>query len=160
MHEKIIELLNNRIQQEELSARIYKAMSVWLNYNGFAGAAKLWQKYSDEEVKHSEIAYNYLLDLDIMPAVDSLQKPQTAFESLEQIIQLSYKHELEITAQCNRLAKNSYEVGDFQTLQLAQSYLKEQVEEQAKTKYWIDRLKAFGNSKEALRLLDNEMGEI
>lgn len=160
MHEKIIELLNNRIQQEELSARIYKAMSVWLNYNGFAGAAKLWQKYSDEEVKRSEITYNYLLDLDIMPAVDSLQKPQTAFESLEQIIQLSYKHELDITAQCNRLAKNSYEVGDFQTLQLAQSYLKEQVEEQAKTKYWIDRLKAFGNSKEALRLLDNEMGEI
>ncbi len=160
MHEKIIELLNNRIQQEELSARIYKAMSVWLNYNGFAGAAKLWQKYSDEEVKRSEITYNYLLDLDIMPAVDSLQKPQTAFESLEQIIQLSYKHELDITSQCNRLAKNSYEVGDFQTLQLAQSYLKEQVEEQAKTKYWIDRLKAFGNSKEALRLLDNEMGEI
>lgn len=158
--DKIIELINYRIQQEEQSARIYKAMSVWLNYNGFTGAAQLWDKYSKEEVIHSEIAYKYLLDLDVQPEIPALSEPQLSFLGFEDVIKKSYEHEIDITNQCNRLAKVAFEEGDFMTLQLAQWYLKEQAEEISKTKGWIDKLNAFGVSKEALRLLDNEMSEI
>jgi ferritin len=45
------------------------------------------------------------------------------------------------------------------SLNVALWYLNEQTEELAKTKYWLDRLEAFGSDKTALRLLDNEMGE-
>lgn len=158
--EKTTGLMNYRIEQEELSSRIYKAMSVWLDYNGFPGAAKLWAKYSEEEAAHAEIAYKYLLDLDVMPEVPPLEKPQTEFNGLPDIIRLSYNHELDVTEQCNKLARTAFEEGDFMTLQLAQWYLKEQTEEIAKTKGWVDKLNAFGQSKEALRLLDNEMAEL
>ena len=158
--EKIIDLMNYRIHEEELSARLYKAMSVWLNYNGFTGAAALWDSYSKEEVIHSEKAYNYLLDLDILPEVPTLEQPQITFTNFQEVIQESYKHELVVTGQCNRLAKVAFEEGDFMTMNLAQWYLNEQTEEISKTKGWVDKLNAFGQSKEALRLLDNEMAEL
>lgn len=154
----LIGLLNYRIEQEELSSRIYLAMSTWLSFHGFQGAADLWKKYSDEEIVHSRFAYDYLLDLDILPTVPALEQPQLEFNSLPQVIALSYQHEVEVTKQCHDLARAAAQEGDFMTVALAQKYLTEQVEELAKTQYWIDRLEAFGADPAALRLLDNEMG--
>lgn len=158
--EPVIALMQYRIQQEELSSRLYKEMSVYLNFNGFSGAAALWDKYSKEEQVHAEVAYEYLLDLDILPVVPTLESPEKNFRGLVDIIKKSYQHELVITEQCNALAEGALEKADFMTLEKAQWYLKEQTEEIAKTKYWLDRLEAFGDSKEALRLLDNEMAEM
>jgi ferritin len=155
---KMIELVNFRIEQEELSSRLYLAMSLWLDVNGYAGAAKLWKSYSDEELGHAKWSYEYLTDLNILPKVPKLDQPQTDFQGLPTIIVDSYKHELKITAQCQEFAREAQGEGDYMTLNLAQKFLKEQVDEIAKTTYWVDRLKAFGNDKIALRLLDNEMG--
>ena len=159
INDKIIGLINYRIQQEEYSSRLYLAMSKWLNFNGYFGAAKLWQKYSDEELKHAGWAYSYLEDLNILPIVPALDNPPSEFEGLCNIIHDSLDHEVDVTNQCSELAKSALAENDFMTLELAQKYLKEQVEEIAKTTYWVDRLEAFGETPEALRLLDNEMGE-
>lgn len=155
---KIEELINYRIAQEENSYRLYLAMSKWLGYNGYSGASKLWNKYAQEELAHAEWAYNYLEELDLLPTVPSLEAPEMEYKSLPEICKLSYEHELMITNECNDLAKAALTENDFMTLQLAQKYLTEQTEEIGRQTYWLDRLSAFGDSKEALRLLDNEMG--
>jgi len=154
----MIKFLNFRISQEENSSRLYLAMSVWLNFKGYAGAAKLWKKYSGEEQAHADWAYGYLLDLNVMPAVPALKQPISEFKSLPQIILASKKHEITVTEQCQQLAKAAQAEADYMTVELAQRYLKEQVEELGKTQYWIDKLEAFGVHKTALRLLDDEMG--
>jgi ferritin len=156
----MIALLNYRIQQEELSSRLYKAMAIYLNFNGFAGAAKLWEKYAAEETTHAQWTYDFLLDLDIQPTVPELSRPSDQFDGLIDICKKSYEHERQITEQCQALAKACLEQGDFLTFTLAEKLVKEQVEEISKTVYWLDRIEAFGTSKEALRLLDNEMGSI
>ena len=160
INQKVVQLMNLRIKNEELSSRLYKSMSVWLNYNGYTGAAKLWDSYSKEEQLHAEKAYNYLLDLDIMPEIPTLESPKKDFSGLVDIIKQSYDHEILITNQCNDLAKAALQESDFMTLQLAQEYLKEQQDEIAKTCGWLDKLEAFGTDKIALRLLDNEMGNL
>jgi ferritin len=156
--DKMIELLNYRIQQEEASSRLYLAMSLWLDINGYFGAAKKWKEYSEEERKHAEWSYKYLLDLNIKPTVPALEEPEAEFKGLPDIIIRSYKHELEITKQCQNFAKEANAVGDFMTFGLAQKFCTEQVDELAKTNALVDRLKAFGTDKIALRLLDNELG--
>ena len=156
---KIEELINFRIQQEELSSRLYLAMSKWLMFNGYAGASKLWKKYSDEEMTHAGWAYEYLDDLDLLPVVPQLEKPQSDFKGLVEICKASYDHEMLVTKQCNELATVAAQENDYMTLQLAQKFLKEQVEEIGKTTYWLDRIEAFGTSPESLRLLDDEMSE-
>jgi len=158
INDELIKLINYRIQQEELSSRLYLAMSLWLDINGYNGAAKLWKSYSEEEKAHADWSYQYLLNLNIKPIVPALEQQPTEFKSLSEIILASYKHELVITKQCQELAKKAQELNDYMTFDLAQKFVKEQVDELAKTNYWIDRLKAFGSEKDVLRLLDNEMG--
>jgi len=157
--QRVINLLNYRIEQEEYSSRLYKSMAIWLEYNGYLGAAKLWNRYSKEELEHAEWAYEYLLDLDIMPNVPALLKPESEFAGLVDILQRSFDHETLITNQCQNFASESFKDADFMALELAQKYLKEQQEELSKTTKWLDRIEAFGTTNDVLRLLDNELSE-
>lgn len=154
----IIDLLDLRIKNEEQSARLYKSMSLWLNLNGYMGAAKLWCRYSEEESVHVKWAIDYLLSLNVLPTIPEQPKPLKTFKGLPSIVALSYQHELQITEECKELAKQALKEGDAMTLSLAQKYLAEQVEELDKMQAWLDKLEAFGDSKESLFLLDQEMG--
>ena len=157
--DKIIKLLNYRIQQEEQSSRLYKSISIWLNLNGFTGASKLWDKYSKEEQSHAQWSYDYLLDLNIKPITPSQEEPQNEFKGLANIIALSYKHELDITEQVKLLAKTCLDEGDLMTFNLAQKYVWEQVEEISKLQYFLDYLQSFGDTGTSLAMLDEKMGE-
>ena len=117
--DKLIRIINYRIEQEEYSSRLYRSMYVWLNYNGYLGAAKLWKQYSDEEMKHAEWAYEYLLDLDVLPEVPAMKKPDCNCTSLEEVIHKSYEHEQRVTQQCQEFAQIAMEENDFMTLHFA-----------------------------------------
>lgn len=153
-----MKLLNFRIEQEEISSRLYLAMSTWLNNNGYTGSAALWKKYSDEEMTHANWARQYLLSMGVTPATPALDMPQQNFAGLPEIIQQTHDHEIKITKQCKQFATIIFKEGDHMMYQLALQYLKEQVEEHDKAQNLVDRLKAFGTDKIALRLLDNELG--
>ena len=83
--------LNYRVQQEEYSARIYLSMSMWLNNEGYMGAAALWRTYSDEEMKHADIARKYMLSFGIQPATPRLDQPKQTFSGLPEIIKMSFE---------------------------------------------------------------------
>jgi ferritin len=156
-NDECIEILNYRIVQEEESSRLYHAMSIWLNDNGYMGAAKQWEKDSQDELKHALLAKNFLLDLGIQPVLPQLSQPKQKFTGLDQIIYESYDHELEVTNQCNLLANYAATSGNHLLYQLALKYVQEQQEELGKLQTLIDQLEAFGTDKIALRLLDDQL---
>lgn len=160
LSEKMLGLLKTRIQNEEYSSRLYQAMSQFLDYNGYTGAAKLWKKYSDEEKVHASWVTSFLLDLDYLPPLPEAKEPPLEYGCLCDIIKKSYDHECQITNECKELAKAAMSEADFLTYGLAQKLVNEQVEELAKTQLWIDKLETFGEDKIAQRLLDNEMDEL
>lgn len=153
----VVDTLNYRIEQEEQSSRLYHAMSMWLNDNGYFGAAKEWQKYSEEELSHAKWAKDYLLALGVQPAIPALPKPTQVFTGLLDVVRKSHKHEILITQQCNDMAKTSLKNGDFLLHQLALKYLSEQVEEMEKLQDLIDRLQIAGEDKAAILLIDKEL---
>lgn len=156
--ENCIEILNQRIEQEELSARLYEAMSLWLNDKGYTGAAKSWKKDSEGEMEHAQWAKDFLLALGVNPKLPLLTAPQHEFTGLPDIIRQTYAHEIKITEQCNALANYAYMNGNHLLYQLAAKYLTEQAEELAKSQDLIDKLQAFGESEIAMKLFDNELG--
>lgn len=158
--DNMVNLLNYRIQQEELSSRLYLAMSQWLDFVGFTGAAKLWKKYSEEEMKHAEWAYDFLQGLSIMPTVPALEAPPVSFEGLSDVILKSLAHEEEVTRQCEELAMQSLQENSFLVHQLALKYVAEQHEELEKSYLLKDRLELFGTSEVSLRMFDEELGEM
>lgn len=160
LSKKLKDLLDYRIEQEEMSSRIYLAMSLFLDNEGYSNSAKLWKKYSDEELAHADKVREYLLSLGIQPCVPALSKPEEDFEDLAEIIMLSYEHEVDITNQCEELTKACQEEGDFLISQLGFWLMTEQIEELNKSQDLLDQLKTFGSDKIALRLLDNYIGEL
>lgn len=159
--ESVVEYLNYRIQQEEYSSRVYMSMTMWLDEKGFKGASALWRKYSDEELTHADIARKYLLSFGVQPVTPRLDSPQQDFPgSLPEIVKLSYKHEIEVSTQIKKMADHALGTKDHILYELCLSYLKEQVEEHDKMQTWMDKLKTFGTDPLALRLLDNDMGEV
>lgn len=153
----VVKILNYRIEQEEISSRLYHSMSLWLNDNGYMGAAKQWQNDADDEMKHAQWAKEYLLDMGILPSLPALPKPKQDFTGLPDIIRQSYDHEIVVTTQCNDLAKEAMRLGDNLLYQLANRFLQEQQEELGKVQTLIDKLEAFGEDKIAMRLLDDEL---
>lgn len=154
--ESVIKILNYRIEQEEYSARIYESMAMWLNDNGYMGGYKEWSSYAQDEISHAKWAKEYLLDMGVQPKIPALKEPPQTFTGFPDIIYKSYQHELEVTNQCNDMAKQAMKDGDHLLYQLAHKFLQEQQEELGKTITTIDKLEAFGTDKIALRLLDNE----
>jgi ferritin len=152
-----VEYLNYRVQQEEYSGRIYLAMSMWLDNNGYVNAAKIWRKYSNEEMAHSDLARTYLLSMGVQPLTPKLDAPNQTFSGLPEIIEMSYDHEIVVTKQIKDLANDAMKKMDHMLYEFALAYLKEQVEEHNKMQNWVDQLNAFGTDKIAMRLLDHEM---
>lgn len=154
-----IDILNYRIEQEEQSSRLYQSMSLWLNDNGFMGAAKQWLKDAEGEMEHAQWAKDFLLDMGVQPKLPALKEPPQEFKGLPDIIEQSYSHEIEVTRQCNDLSKYAMSTSNSLLYQLSLKYMTEQQEELGKIQTLIDKLSAFGEDKIALRLLDNELGQ-
>lgn len=157
LSDSIISLLNYRIFQEEQSSRVYLAMTQWLSDKWYLGAAKLFQKYSDEEIIHANKAREMLLAHGLQPKTPALEAPNETFTWLPEIIELWYLHEVEITKQCQELTKIAFAEWNYMVAELGLRYSKEQVEELDKFQNRLDRLEAFGDWKDVLRLLDQEM---
>jgi ferritin len=153
----ILKLLQYRIQQEEQSSRVYLAMTMWLSDNGYLGAAKLFEKYSHEELVHAGKARDMILAHGFQPMTPALVAPQETFAGLPEIVRLWYDHEVVITEQCQELSKAAFAEHNYMVAELGMWYCKEQVEELDKFQNWIDRLSAFGEEKDVLRMLDEEM---
>ena len=155
--QRIIDLLNFRIQREELSARIYLAMHLWLEDKAYFNAAKIWHNNYEEEKSHANWAREYLLSLDIRPHTQPLEQVQEEYESLADIVRKSLEHELQITKECQELAKACMEEGDFLTYTLAHKYVSEQVEELKKSYDFVNLLEVYGEDKLNLALYDHEL---
>lgn len=157
--QKSIELLTYRILEEEKSSRLYEDMSLYLNNEGYAGASSVWEKYSKEELTHAGWAKEYLLSLGIKPKLSTLPELKTEYNSLVNIVDISYKHEVDILNQCKELAAHAHSEMDFLLYDYALKYVREQLEELDKLQTWKDQIKSFGSDKIALRLLDTAMAE-
>lgn len=157
--DQCIALVNERIKQEEQSARIYLGMSVWLDVQGYTGASKLWKKYSDEEMEHAEAFYDFLKGLNVVPEVPVLTKPANSFSSLQEVVEKSLEHELYVTKEINRMASESLKMGDMMLYEMFLKYVREQHEELDKMLYWKDRLEINAGDTCGLLMIDKEMGE-
>lgn len=162
INDTIITLLNYRISEEEKSSRLYRAMAIKAELAGLAGAAKLWNKYADEELAHAKWSYDYLLSLNVQPEIPESPTPEYEYEGLEKMITDSLSHEETITEQCNGLTKSSFENNDFMTYNLGLKYMAEQREELEKMLYWKDQVELYGENGKlcpsVLKMIDTEMG--
>lgn len=155
LNDKVVETLNYRIQQEEHSSRIYEQLSLWLNNQGLLNFSELFKKYAEEEMKHAQWSKNYLLDYGITPCLTSLPSPEMEIESLLDVLEAAYDHEVLITQQCEDLASTALKEGNHVLYALASKYCAEQQEEIGKS---ITNLDIYKLSTDML-IIDHYVGD-
>lgn len=158
--ERIIQELNKRIQREQYSSRVYYAMYLWLRDKGYEGAAKLWKKYSEEEMKHATWAEDFLDSFNIKPEIMALEEPPCEFEGLGDVIRKTLEHETQITNECNDLARVCLADLNFSAYSVAMKYVIEQNDEMKKSRELVNRLDLFGEDPISLRLFDQELEKL
>jgi len=124
--------LNDHIQAEVYSSQIYLAMATWCEDNGYFGGAKLFRKYSEEELTHMHKLYQFLLDRDCMPMTPIIDKPQNEYSDILDVIETSYKHEIEVSDSYHVTGDLALKEGCHTTYAFIHWFIKEQIEEEAK----------------------------
>ncbi|PKH24990.1 ferritin [Enterobacterales bacterium CwR94] len=157
---EMIAKLNDQLNLEFYSANLYLQMSAWCSDKGFDGAASFLKQHSREEMDHMQRLFDYLSDTGALPVLGSIAAPPVSFNSLQELLQMTYDHEKLITGKINELAHAAMTVADYSTFNFLQWYVSEQHEEEKLFKSVLDKLALVGNSGEALYFVDKDLGSM
>lgn len=150
-----LELLQKRSHEEEMSARLYEDMYMFLNVSGFENVGNLWHSYAHEKIEYVDWARGYMMSLGIQPEIKPMPALEYKYTSFADVIRKSYQHELEITDQYKDLAKEASKDEDTMLFALATKYLSAQINRLGKMRNWLNKINTFGDSKDVL--LDFEL---
>lgn len=159
INDKVKDILNEQINKEFYSGYLYLAMAAYLCENGLYGFSKWMEIQAKEEIDHGMILFDYIIKRKAKVELKYLNQPDTNFNGVEDIFQKAYKHERSITDSINCIASLTEDECDLATRNFIDWYLKEQIEEEDSVQKIITRLKAFGNDKASLYLMDKELGQ-
>lgn len=139
--------INDQIQLEEQSSRVYMAMASWCEVNGFAGAAKFLYTHSDEERMHMLKFVHFLNDRGGHAQLYALEQPSLKFKSLEELFTDVLNHERYVSKQINALVDLCLSEKDHTTNNFLQWFVTEQIEEESMAQEIVDKIKLVGESK-------------
>ena len=133
--------LEQRINSEEFSSRLYEDMHLWFEDKGYNNLSKLYSKYSSEEMDHAGWSKKFLLSYGIKPKLKTIQSPEAEYKDCEDILNTTLQHELTITRECESLSKEALKRGEMTLFSLGQKYCTEQIEEVNKAISLLDSYK-------------------
>ncbi len=155
LSQEAINSLEIRIQNEQFSSRLYEDMHLWFEDKGYSNLAKLYKKYSEEELTHANLSVNFLLSYNLKPCLKPLKSPEAEYVDCGDILQATLEHETTISQECDMLMKEAFKRGEMSLFTLASKYVAEQVEELKKA---YDLLNIYKLTTDML-VFDNYVGE-
>ena len=111
----MIDRLNRQIQLEQFSSNLYLQMSAWCDHQGYTGSAAFLREHAGEELVHMHKLFDYVCETGALAQIGALEAPQSDFKSLGEVFEVTYKHELTITAAINQLVASALAEQDFST---------------------------------------------
>ena len=151
--------LNEQVNKEFYSAYLYLSMAAYLADQHFDGMATFMKAQAQEEVGHGMKIYAYVEEQGGRVILDAIDKPQADFEGVEQIFDLSLKHEKFVTKSIHSLVDQAIKEGDHATKTFLDWFVTEQVEEEAGMDTILHKVKMIGKQAHGLFMLDGQLGQ-
>ena len=155
---KMLQELNQQIQEETYSSYIYLAMAAWLEENGYKGMATWMRVQAREEKIHADIFYNFIMERGGHVKLEAIPAPPDAWDSPLELFKAALEHEEHITGRINHMMNLAIEVKDHATSQMLQWFVEEQVEEEANVGEAVQQLSLVGKDGRGVLMVDREMG--
>ncbi|MDR3117011.1 MAG: ferritin [Puniceicoccales bacterium] len=157
--ENLVRILVQQMANEFQSAYLYLGMAAYLERTPFGGFARWMRRQAAEEVRHGDRIFSYLVDRDAPVELYPLGKAQCSYTSPLEAFRAALDHEQRVT----RWIRDIYELAllekDYETMEFANWFLKEQVEEEKQTRDWVERLAFAGEDRGTLLALDCRAGQ-
>lgn len=159
LSEKMNDQINKQINAEMFSAYLYLSMSGWFESKGLSGFATWMRAQAKEENFHAEKFYDFVYERGGHVELDTIDKPESQWDSPLHIFEAALQHEEKVTAMINDLVDTAIAEKDHATNNFLQWFVAEQVEEEASAGAVVDRLKLIDGDSAGLFALDLEMGK-
>ena len=157
MNQNVEKALSEQIRKEEYSSRLYLAMAIWCEANGYPGAATFLYEHAEEERMHMLKLVHYVNDRDGQAKLLDVEVPPLNYNSVLKIFTEILKHEKSITESINNLYQVTVDEKDYTTANFLQWYITEQVEEESLFSTILDKIKLIGNDKAGMFHIDKEL---
>lgn len=151
--------LNKQINKELFSSYLYMSMSAYFQSIDLLGFANWMGVQAKEELTHAQKIYDFINERTGRVVLESIEKPQTEWESPMAAFEDALKHEKFITASINDIVTASNEEKDYATQIFLQWFVTEQVEEEATATEIINKLKLMKDAPGAIFMLDRELAQ-
>jgi ferritin len=151
--------LNEQIQKEYQSSYLYLAMAAYCEASNLPGSATWMRVQSQEELKHAMKLYDHIVDRGGRVMLQAIQQPPVEYKSALDIFEKALAHEQLVTASIHKLYALSLKENDYPAQIMLQWFVTEQVEEEKSAGLVVEQLKAVGESKTSLMLLDRHLGK-
>ncbi len=151
--------MNGQIRNELYSAYQYLAMSAYCESANLPGFAHWMRMQSREELEHAMKFYDFVLDRGGKVSLQAIDRPSEEFASPLDVFEQSLAQERRVTSQIHDLYALAQQEKDYASIPLLQWFVTEQIEEEKNAGQVVDTLKMIGDSRDALFLLDRELGQ-
>jgi len=157
MNKNVEKRLNEQARKEESSARLYLAMAIWCEVNGYPGAATFLYNHTNEEQMHQMKIIHFINERGGKATLYELEAPKAKFNSLEDVFTQVLAHEEFVTNAINELYGLTVTEKDYTTGNFLQWYITEQVEEESTMRTILDKIKLVGKDKAGMFHVDKEL---
>ena len=151
--------VNEQIQKEYYSSYLYLAMSAYLEAQNLPGMAKWTRIQSQEELGHAMKLLDHVVDRGGRVTLAAIQQPPQEYGTALELFQQVLHHEEHVTASIHALYALAVKDQDYPAQVMLQWFVTEQVEEEKSAALVVEQLKAVGESKASLMLLDRHLGK-
>lgn len=159
--EDIESFLNKAIAHEYTNAHIYFGVASWCVDKGFNNIGEVYFKWGEEEHTHAHKVEEYVDDRNAKIIIPALDKPQTEFKNIMEVLMLTFEREVGTEEIYKVLSTKSLREGDRPTFSFCEWFINEQREEIVKIRKIIDYANLLGENNPMLNyFIDQEFSEL
>src|ERR671916_979080 len=155
---EIQDAMNEQVKNEFYAAYQYLSMAAYCESENLPGFAHWMRTQAQEETQHAMKFYDFILDRNGRVVLQAIEEPVVEFGSPLEVFERALEHEQRVTAMINELYGLAARENDYASQTFMQWFVTEQVEEEKNAGDVVETLKMVGDSREALFLLDRELG--
>ena len=158
LNPKVANALNEQINAELQASYVYLSMAAYFDSAELPGFASWFRTHSQEELEHAMRIYDFIVKRDGRVVLDGIPKPSSGFASAEAAIDAALSMEKTVTEKIHHLFDLAHEEKEFGTQNMLHWFLEEQIEEEDLFRRILDQVKAAGDSRWHLLVLDGQLG--
>lgn len=154
---KLFDAMNQQVTMELESAYIYRQMASWCIDQEMPGMAHFMEKQAEEEVEHANKIAHFLQEVGYAVTYLPIDPGKKDFSSFLDVFERALRHEQKVTKSIRDLAELALKEKERRATSILQSFIDEQVEEEASFSALVTRLKRIDENWGGLYLLDSEL---